>query len=487
MVRQSGCAPEARRAVGVALFDDERPDVDTILRKPAIRNEARTASGAPRSLRIAVVGSGISGLSAAWLLSRRHEVTLFEGDGRVGGHIHTVEVAGTPVDTGFIVYNETTYPNLTALFRHLGVATRPSEMSFAVSLDDGRLEYSSNGLGGLFAQPRNLASRRFWSMLIDLVRFYRQATRDVHALEATCLGDYLAASGYSTAFREDHLYPMAAAIWSTPAAEIGSYPAAAFIRFCDNHGLLKLAKRPVWRTVVGGSRAYVQRLTDDFAGRIETGRGVRNVRRLPGGVDIVDSRGRSERFDHVVIATHADQALHLLADPSAAERQVLGAFRYTRNEAVLHADPSLMPKRRSVWSSWNYGSEGDGKDRRLSVTYWMNRLQAIPDATPLFVTLNPTREPAPATVFHRQIYEHPTFDTAAFAAQDRLWSLQGVQNTWFCGSYFGAGFHEDGLQAGLAAAEALGDVRRPWRVAAESARIHIRPPALQGSLVELPA
>ena len=433
------------------------------------------------SLSIAIVGSGISGMSAAWLLSQRHRVTLFEADDRIGGHSHTVEAAGTPVDTGFIVYNERTYPNLTALFHHLDVPTKPTEMTFAVSLDRGRLEYSGTDLGGLLAQKRNLLRPRFWSMMRDLVRFYREAPRDVAGLGDIGLGAYLDRGRYGAAFRDDHLYPMAAAIWSTPVADMPSYPAAAFIRFCQNHGLLELGQRPIWRTVDGGSRAYVSRLTASFADRIALGQPVRSIRRTPLGVEIESGDGRHDRFDHVVIATHADEALRLLADPDRQETAILGAFGYRSNEAVLHSDTALMPRRRRVWSSWNYASEqgaDQDEDRpALSVTYWMNRLQGIPDEQPLFVTLNPIHRPDPAKLIRTDLYDHPVFDAAAGAAQEKLWSLQGVRNSWYCGAYFGAGFHEDGLQAGLAVAEQLGGVRRPWSVADESGRILITAPA----------
>lgn len=430
---------------------------------------------ADRTLDIAIVGSGISGLSAAWLLSKRHRVTVFEADDRLGGHSHTVMAGDVPVDTGFIVYNEQTYPNLTALFAHLGVPTKPTEMSFAVSLDQGRLEYSGTDLGGLFAQRGNLVSPRFWSMLRDLERFYRRAPRDLPNLGAMGLGAYLDELGCGAAFRDDHLYPMAAAIWSTPVADIPDYPAAAFIRFCENHGLLKLGRRPIWRTVDGGSRVYVALLTQDFAGQILSGQSVRSIVRLGDGVAIDRGHG-PQRFDHVVIATHADQALRMLSDADGAEKRILGAFGYRRNEAVLHSDPSLMPQRRRVWSSWNYAAEAGSDGPALSVTYWMNRLQGIPDDRQLFVTLNPIHEPDPALVYRRDVYDHPIFDATAGAAQAELWSLQGWRNTWFCGAYFGAGFHEDGLQAGLAVAEQLGDVRRPWTVPNESGRIQMWQP-----------
>jgi len=433
-------------------------------------------------LDIAVVGSGISGLSAAWLLSRRHRVTLFEAENRLGGHSNTVDAAGVPVDTGFIVYNEATYPNLAALFDYVGVATKPSDMSFAVSLDDGRLEYSGTGMSGLFAQGRNAISPRFWRMLRDLVRFYREAPLDAATLGATSLDAYLDAAGYGAAFRDDHLYPMAAAIWSTPAADIGHYPAAAFIRFCETHGLLKLSGRPIWRTVEGGSRSYVRVLAETIP-EIVSNYPIKTIARTASGVDIAGHDGHRRHFDHVVIATHADQALAMLADPSPEERRLLGAFGYVDNEAILHSDSNLMPRRRKVWSSWNYMARKTNHRRQLAVTYWMNRLQGIADETPLFLTLNPHREIDPDAVLRKLNYRHPGFDGKAMAAQKQLWSLQGVHRTWFCGAYFGAGFHEDGLQAGLAVAEAVGGVQRPWTVREESGRIHLRP--LSPAVVEI--
>lgn len=431
---------------------------------------------------IAVVGSGISGLSAAWLLSKHHDVTLFEREDRVGGHSRTVDVAmaggGTvPVDTGFIVYNEVTYPNLTRLFAHLGVPTRDSDMSFAVSLDDGALEYSGGAdLKGLFAQRKNLFSPRFWSMLRDLLRFYREAPAHAGKLGLATLGEFLATHRYGSAFRDDHLLPMAAAIWSAPALSILDYPAEAFIRFCENHGLLKIGNRPRWRTVEGGSRAYVTRMLGDFAGTLCTGRGAARIERTPRGVLVTDTDGTVQRFDRVVIAAHADQALRMLGDPSAEEAYLLSAFRYSRNAAVLHDDPALMPRRRKTWSSWNYlghraaagGAEG------LCVSYWMNRLQGIADDRPLVVTLNPIRAPRAGSVIDAVTFEHPLFDAAAMAAQRDFWAIQGRRDTWYCGAWFGAGFHEDGLQAGLAVAEAIG-AQRPWTLADPSNRIHAMP------------
>ncbi|WP_374660814.1 NAD(P)/FAD-dependent oxidoreductase [Phenylobacterium sp.] len=421
-------------------------------------------------LNVAIVGSGIAALSSAWLLSQNHRVTIYEKADRLGGHSNTVtaetRMGDVPVDTGFICFNEVTYPNLIALFAHLGVRSRATDMSFAVSLDEGRFEYAAPAL---FAQRRNLLSPRFWSMLREILRFYRQAPGDLAGIgdpELT-LGDYLKRQGFSEAFRDDHLLPMAAAIWSSPARMLMDYPAEAFIRFCGNHGLLKLVDRPVWRTVEGGSRTYVERLSQGISD-IRLGAGVRAVKRTDHGVLVHDDQGHVDRFDHVVIGAHADQALAMLDEPSDQEKEMLGAVKYSRNLTVLHTDRGLMPRRRRAWASWNYIGTGDG----LCVTYWMNRLQGLPGQD-LFVTLNPPRPPRPGALLRSEIYEHPIFNPAAIQAQKRLWSLQGRGGVWFCGAYFGAGFHEDGLQSGLAVAEQLGGVRRPWSVEQENGRIHL--------------
>ena len=439
-----------------------------------------TDSGEQR-LRLAVVGGGIAGLSAAWLLSQRHDVVLFEADGRLGGHANTVEAPGThgpvPVDTGFIVYNEPNYPNFTALLDHLGVDSQPADMSLSISLDDGAFEYSSYGLGGLFAQKRNLFSARFWRMLRDVTHFYRHGPRDLASLEGplTSLNDYIAQKGYGPAFRDDHLLPQAAAIWSTPLKSIGDYPAASLIRFFQNHGMMSILGRGLWRTVTGGSRSYVRRLTEVFQGETRTAARVTGIRRTPAGAELRDASGHVERFDQVVIATHGDTALGLLDDATEQERRLLGAFQYSRNLTVLHTSPSVMPRRRRAWTSWNHVGHRNAPENGC-VSYWMNRLQSLAKAPDLFVSLDPKTPIATERVIKAEVYEHPLFDAGAIAAQREIWSLQGVRRTWFCGSYFGHGFHEDALQSGLAVAEQLGGVRRPWTVDDESGRIHLHPP-----------
>jgi len=424
------------------------------------------------AMRIAVIGAGISGLSAAWLLSRRHDVTLYEAEPRLGGHAQTVD-AGVAVDVGFIVYNEPNYPNFTALMDHLGVASQPTHMSFAVSLRDGDFEYSTTGLRGLFAQKRNLASPRFWRMLRDIRRFHATAPAHLPLLEGSLesLGDYLAEQGYGEAFRHAHLLPQGAAIWSSSIREIAEHPAAAFIRFYANHRLLEIDTRPTWRTVRGGSRAYVERLAADFRGRLAAGRRAAQVIRSADEVVVMTDDGERTAYDEVVLAVHADQALRLLSAPTPEEQRILSAIRYRPNRVVLHRDERLMPRRRAAWAAWNHVEPEPG---RGCVTYWMNRLQHL-QGPPLLVSLNPSVEPRAETVLFERRFDHPVFDSAALAAQAQAWSVQGLHRTWFCGAWFGAGFHEDGLQAGLAVAEQLGAVRRPWSVEAENGRISVFP------------
>ena len=430
---------------------------------------------------IAVVGSGISGLSAAWLLSQTHRVTLIEADTRPGGHSNTVdcEVDGreVSVDTGFIVYNPPAYPNLTALFQHLEVPTAPSNMSFSVSMGNGAYEYAGSGLAQLVGNAGNLVNPGHWRLIRDIPRFFKTTLAKLPSLdEDVTIAEFLAAEGYSDYFMDRHLLPMAGAIWSAAPGDMRDYPAKAFLTFFSNHGLLRITNRPMWRTVKGGSREYVSRLIRNgrFETRLRTP--VSAIRRHEGGVTLRALNGEEQRFDDVVIAAHADQALSMLSDATPEERRLLQAFRYSRNRAILHRDTRLMPRRQRLWSSWNYLAALPPQAGTTSaVTYWMNKLQPLAVSAPLFVSLNPLEEPDMAKVLAEFDYAHPIFDPGAMRAQKELWRIQGKNNTWFCGAYFGAGFHEDGIQSGLAVAEQLGSLRRPWRVANESGRIFLGP------------
>ncbi len=416
--------------------------------------------------RIAVIGAGVAGLSAAWRLSRRNHVTLYEKNGWLGGHANTVDVdcpeGRIAVDTGFIVFNGNTYPNFTALLSHLGVAYNATDMTFGASIDDGRVEYSSHPLG-VFGQKRNLVSGRFWQMLYDIHRFYAHARGlDENSVDGVSLGQFLERAEYSRELVEHHVMPMCAAIWSTTPQEIRDYPMRSFLRFFSSHGLLHMVQKPSWRTVVGGSRAYVEALVRDMGPGFHQAPAARRVSRNGGLTSVEDVNGETSIFTDVVLAAHADESLALLADASAEERRILGSFTYTPNRAVLHDDPALMPRRKAVWASWNYIGSNDAKaDAPLCVSYWMNRLQKLETRRDLFVTLNPVRAPKPERVIQTFEYTHPLFDAAALAAQQELGRLQGQHNTWFCGSYFGYGFHEDALQSGLAVATALGEAP-PW-------------------------
>ncbi|WP_020178331.1 NAD/FAD-binding protein [Methylopila sp. M107] len=417
-----------------------------------------------RRRRVAVIGSGISGLAAAWALCGVHDVVLYEKEARPGGHSHTVDIdydgAQVAVDTGFIVYNELNYPGLTTLFSELGVATKPSAMSFGLSLDGGAFEWSGKTIGTLFAQRRNMVAVSYLWMLREVLRFNRlcRADRAAGVLTGLSLGAWLDRHGLSRRFRDDYLIPMAAAIWSTPAVHVLDFPAESFVAFFDNHKLIDL-DRPVWRTVEGGSRSYVQNILSRFTGDYRPATPVGEIRRDESGVTVRDTTGAEDRFDYVILASHTDESLAALAAPTAAEREILSAVVYRPNDVVLHRDARLMPKRKAVWSAWNYlGSRRDPEaaGRDVAVTYWMNALQGIDDARPLFITLNPPFEPAPETIFRRFSYAHPQFDSAALAAQRRLQSIQGENRTFYAGAWTGYGFHEDGLQSGLRVAQMLG-------------------------------
>lgn len=412
-------------------------------------------------MKIAVVGSGISGLAAARLLSRAHATTLFEAEPRLGGHAHTLDVTldgvTHPVDTGFLVFNRATYPNLVRLFAELGVPAAPSEMTFSVSLASPALEWAGTSLDTLFAQRTNLLRPGFLRMARDVLRFNREAPR---ASGAATLGEFLDAGRYSAQFRDWYLLPMAAAIWSCPTRTMLAYPFAAFARFFRNHGLLQLTDRPQWYTVAGGSRRYVQAIARGLPD-VRLATPVRSLERYDAMV-----RVNGERFDAVVLACHSDQALALLgAQASAAERRVLGAIAYQKNRAVLHTDATLLPRRRRVWSAWNYSAGADGPDGRpVSVHYLLNKLQPLPFARPVVVSLNPHRRPAPESILAEIDYEHPVFGALAADAQARLPALQGTRRTWYCGAWTRYGFHEDGLVSAIEVAGALG--AQPLRRAA---------------------
>ena len=433
-----------------------------------IRPTSRTISvrRTADSRRICVVGSGISGASAAWALAD-HDVTLFEAESRAGGHTATVDVdydgRHVAVDVGFIVYNELNYPNLTALFSHLGVTTHESSMGFSLSLGGGRREWSGESYRSIFAQRRNIVSPSFLRMLHEIQRFNRECTadRDAGRLGHDTIGQYLRRKRFSSGFRDNYLIPMAAAIWSTPRVRMLDFPAATFITFFENHRLIH-AERPAWRTVSGGSRTYLDKLLAPLEGRVRTSCPVHAITRTVNGV-LVEADGVTERYDAVIIATHTDQALAILADPTPIERRILSSIAYRPNRVVLHRDPRLMPKRRAAWSSWNYlRSDSDEGEAEVCVTYWMNRLQGIDEAMPLFVSLNPNVEPREHLVFGEWSFSHPQFDSVAISAKTQLDYIQGYRGTLFAGAWTGHGFHEDGLRSGLEAAEALGGAV-PWR------------------------
>ena len=419
----------------------------------------------PRGARIAVVGSGISGLAAAWLLKDSYQVSLIEAGSYFGGHSNTVDVTLNgmthPVDTGFLVHNDLTYPNLIALFKHLNVDVHASDMSFGVSIEEPDIEWAGTDLSTVFAQRRNLIRPAFLAMLRDILRFNKNAQRyltETHS-NPISLAQLLDRERFGQTMRDWYLLPMAAAIWSAPVKDILGFPAAHFLTFCLNHRLLQIQERPQWKTVVGGSRCYVQKLVEQLSD-VRLNAPVRRIERLPDSVAVHTARD-VENFDAVVLACHAPTSLALL-DAAPQEREVLQAFRYQENRAVLHTDIRLLPRRKKVWSAWNYLSQGGaGQEQPVAVSYLLNQLQALPFTQPVIVTLNPHIEPLPDLMLKELTYEHPILDAAAARAQEKLPSIQGLDRIWFCGAWAGYGFHEDGLKSALRVVRDFG-VEIPW-------------------------
>jgi predicted NAD/FAD-binding protein len=417
-------------------------------------------------MRIAIIGAGVAGLSAALALSGRRDIVLYEKAARLGGHANTLTVdydgAAIAVDTGFMVFNEHNYPLLTGMLAHLCVGTIATDMSFSVSGGRAGYEWSSDGLSGLFAWKRNLARPEFLCMLGDIVRFSAQARADLHRsrVRNATLADYVSRLNLSDGFVRHYLAPMGAAIWSSSEGQILRFPAESFLRFCDNHRLLHL-RRPEWRTVTGGSQVYVDAIGERLGASVRTRADVAYIERVGERWEVRERDGPSDRFDQVVLACHADEAAALLDPTFAAQRAALSDIRFAANTVYLHRDTRLMPRRRAAWASWNYLS-GQGDGAGACVSYWMNRLQAIDETRPLFVTLNPAAPPAAELRLAQMTYAHPQFDADAIAAQARLGAMQGRDGLWFAGAWLGYGFHEDGLRAGLAAAERLGG-HAPWR------------------------
>ncbi|MGV6397085.1 NAD(P)/FAD-dependent oxidoreductase [Pseudomonas caspiana] len=413
-------------------------------------------------MKIAIVGSGIAGLTSAYLLNRKHEISVFEAADWVGGHTHTVDVnlAGRDysVDTGFIVFNDWTYPNFIKLLGQLGVGFKPTEMSFSVCDPKTGIEYNGNNLNSLFAQRSNLLSPTFWGMLRDILRFNREALADLESQRIAAhitLGDYLQSHGYGQRFIEHYIVPMGAAIWSMSLADMLAFPLQFFVRFFKNHGLLSVSNRPQWCVIEGGSSSYIEPLTASFRERIRLSCPVHKVERDEQGVTVHSADG-SERFDKVIFACHSDQALKMLAQPSAAEMDILGALPYAENDVVLHTDTRLLPKRKLAWASWNYRL-GGGTQQMAAVTYDMNILQGIDSDTTFCVSLNQTDAIDPNKILARYRYAHPQYSLAGVEAQGRWEELNGANHTWFCGAYWANGFHEDGVVSGLRVAQAFGE------------------------------
>lgn len=433
-------------------------------------NAQTIAASIPSGQKVAIIGSGISGLAAAWFLSQSHQVTLFEQSEKLGGHTNTVtiEVDGQTkrVDTGFIVFNRPNYPNLTAMLEHLKVETIKTQMSFSASIDQGKLEYSGNNLNTLFAQRSNLLKVAHWKMILQILRFNKQAKSDLKLRQNLdlSLGEYLSLHHFDQHMQHAYLLPMAAAIWSCPVETMMKFPAGSFLQFFENHGLLNVEDRPQWETIKGGAQTYIDAVLERADFEVHTNHPVVSVEETEHGlaVFVEGKEGKAPQiFDHVVFASHGDQSYRLLSAPLQAHFNPLKIFQYQENIAYLHSDSALMPKRKLAWASWNYLRDTSQPEERVAVTYWMNLLQSIDAVPPILVTLNPINPPAVDKTYRKISYEHPVFDLPAMQAQQRIQSMQGERNIWFCGAYLGYGFHEDGLSSAVNLANLWGE-KLPW-------------------------
>lgn len=412
-------------------------------------------------MNIAIIGTGISGLGAAYLLYPAHSITLYEKENYSGGHSRTLEVGGTPVDTGFIVFNKRNYPNLLGLFEHAGVLYEKSDMSFAASIAGGWLEYGTKNLKSIIAQKENMLRPAFWRLMADVFRFQKQALRYLDAAPDITLGQCLDALKMGDWFRRYFILAMGGAIWSCPLPQMLAFPARTFVRFFHNHGLLTVNDQPQWYTVTGGSRTYIKKITAPFHDRIRLNDAVMAVYVNEQGVTVQSQYGRAH-YDQVIFACHADQALALLKNPTTLQQKILSRVRYQTNKVILHGDTSFMPQRRDAWASWVYLSEKkEDHNSAVSLSYWMNNLQNLHQDPPLIVTLNPARMPEADKIYNQHAFEHPIFDAGTIQSQQELDSIQGSHHMWFCGAWTRYGFHEDGLASGMAVAKALG-AKVPW-------------------------
>jgi len=412
--------------------------------------------------KVAIIGAGAAGLTAAYLLNSRYDITLFEKNDYLGGHTHTAVIpdgpdAGTPIDTGFIVFNDRNYPTLLRLFERLGIKGQLSDMSFGVNVPSIDFQYSSYVPRGLFAQKKNFFRPVFWQMIRGILRFNKEAVRDLMSgrVRQQTLGEYLVKRNYSEPFRKYYLIPMGAAIWSTPCGQMLDFPAENFMRFFYNHGLLSLKGRPHWMTVPGGSQSYVKVIRRELEGKYRVSLPALQIKRDENSVTVMTSQV-AEKFDYAVVAVHADEACRLLSDPDSEETRLLGPWTYSKNRAVLHCDESVMPSCPEAWASWNYHRSSEATDASVSLTYHMNRLQALKTQKQYFVSLNLEKPPAPEKIIRETDYWHPVYTPASLKAQKDLPSLNGRRRTYYCGSYFGYGFHEDAVKSGVQAASLLG-------------------------------